>query len=603
MSTSSAFSNFNKYPIAVLCLTFILTACGGGGSETTAPVIAQATIITCDSPLDGAILSRAPGMVSLTGSVKNPNGVSSLQLNSGALAFDSQGSFSTQIPATWGMNFVNLTALDTTGHQTNHTCSFLLSADWAPDDTVLPSTISFGARQPALDTFAGVILAVLNSSQYRSDLETTVKGPIKIYSGCYDFVLFCTSYNLNVLVTKAQYGTVNSTLNLQGVSLKSWSGLNNIQFALKITGDVSGLTFDIPGSVGIAQASIYGTLTNGVMNQLVANVTDVQFNNVTVNVSLGLLPIALKDFLASLINDAINFLLNSFRSTISTIIAKQLTDWLATPFHDAAVNKTFPAKIPVPRLDSATSFDVNFSSSLSTEEITLGGVLDSLGTQFQVTPANNRPTLGAPIPSGDRLLDVSTIQPIGAAMHSALLNQAFYALWRGGYFDVNLGGGTLGGAVPANASVVTSAELPPAVRLRDDGRVEVALGALNIELTDPDLLTEPVTVGLSGRVSCALVLSGNNLLWNNCTVDEFHLSPDGFLLDESVQPDIEQLLTDVLDNIVASAGSSALPALPIPSYPLPTGYGFLPGSTLGMVNPALSISGDHLVLQGGLGLL
>jgi hypothetical protein len=68
---------------------------------------------------------------------------------------------------------------------------------------------------------------------------------------------------------------------------------------------------------------------------------------------------------------------------------------------------------------------------------------------------------------------------------------------------------------------------------------------------------------------------------------------------------LEQLLTDVLNEALARAVNDAVPALPMPAYELPASvatYGLPAGEELGLVNPTLSIQGNHAVFQGSFGI-
>ena len=54
----------------------------------------------------------------------------------------------------------------------------------------------------------------------------------------------------------------------------------------------------------------------------------------------------------------------------------------------------------------------------------------------------------------------------------------------------------------------------------------------------------------------------------------------------------------------ARALNDSLPALPIPSFTLPSSvsaYGLPGGAQLGITSPSLSRSGNHLLLRGGFG--
>jgi hypothetical protein len=195
-------------------------------------------------------------------------------------------------------------------------------------------------------------------------------------------------------------------------------------------------------------------------------------------------------------------------------------------------------------------------------------------------------------------------QSIAVGLHVGILDQVLHTLWRGGYFDAELSGGALDGLIPDGVRLTTTAGLPPAAAIRSDGRVEVALGAVQIHVDDPALLSSPVDAGVGGRVSCDPRLVGNDLKVENCTVDELHVST-GAALDPTTGAQLEALLSGVLNSIASRAVNDALPALPIPGFLIPASlspYGLPAGSVFGLVNPTLTTEGNHFVLRGGFGI-
>ena len=73
-------------------------------------------------------------------------------------------------------------------------------------------------------------------------------------------------------------------------------------------------------------------------------------------------------------------------------------------------------------------------------------------------------------------------------------------------------------------------------------------------------------------------------------------------LDSDTRDTIERVLTRLLDRVISSALTNALPAIPIPSFELPASlatYGLPAGAELGLVSPSLSSQPPHFVLRGG----
>jgi hypothetical protein len=176
-----------------------------------------------------------------------------------------------------------------------------------------------------------------------------------------------------------------------------------------------------------------------------------------------------------------------------------------------------------------------------------------------------------------------------------------HALWRAGYFEAVLTPGGLNGLVPAGATLRVSTALAPAVSLRADGRVEIAVGAMNMHIDHPELLDHAVDSSLGARVSCDRRLNGDALALENCTVDELHLSTVE-ALDEATAAALRQLLSAVVRSIASNRAAQALPALPVPGFRIADSlavYGLTPGAVLGVVNPTLGTADTHFVLRGG----
>ncbi|MCC6873631.1 MAG: hypothetical protein IT378_04910, partial [Sandaracinaceae bacterium] len=201
------------------------------------------------------------------------------------------------------------------------------------------------------------------------------------------------------------------------------------------------------------------------------------------------------------------------------------------------------------------------------------------------------------------LLDPSTTQSTAASVHVGLLGQAVHALWRGGFFDATLDSTDVSG-VPAGVSARLTTQLPPAVQIRS-GRVELALGAVNVLLTYPTLFAQPINAELGARASMRVQLVGNDLRFDDVRIDELRFSTASVDLDQATRDTVETLLTRILGSVVTSALNDALPAVPIPAFTLPASlstYGLPGGRDLGLVGPVLTTGSRHFTLAGNFGL-
>jgi hypothetical protein len=339
-------------------------------------------------------------------------------------------------------------------------------------------------------------------------------------------------------------------------------------------------------------------LVNGQPRIALRQINAVNVGNINLNFS-GLAGLGL-ELVEALFQGTIR---NTVRDVIRDYVNQQfnaLLDGIISGFDISTLGSTFN----VPKLDGmgsvALGFGVRFSALTATPVRALFGV----GTRF--TAPINRPgtTPGAARPSGDVLLDPSTPQAIAATIYVGMLNQVLHALWRAGYFDVDLGGTALGG-LPAGSQVNLNLGLPPVALLEGTRVVRLHLGTARLSLVYPGLFNDPLTLNLGATATSSVTLNGDDLSFGNILIDELFFSPEGVSLDETNRDVLEQFLRRVLQNVLNQSLNGALPALPIPSFTLPAAvsqFGLPAGAELGVRNPGLSNTMTHFILDGAFGV-
>ena len=536
-------------------------------------------------------------------------------VNGMSATLDASGAFTADIPTVWGTNFVELSATDGVGNQATRTCTFLSSDTWVPESEMLTSGVTFKARQPVfddgdradgLDSLADIGYTVINSVGLRDQLDASFKqaNPLKTLS--------CDSEVLSVCVLSSEVTYLDSNINgPNSISLTTVDGgfnnaasVNDIRIRIRLQGKTAGIPYDTTG--WITFKNVQGNLTSDLT--LSSGRPHVSVRPGSVSVDVG----AISTDFSGLSGDLINIVVSLFNGRVRTLVANMFTNYLSDNLNsvfDSVVSgldvHNLAANFSVPRLDDTSALSVDFATSFSTLNDSSDRMLASLGTQFQAVSANDIPAPGAPIPPGDRLLDVVTSQSLAVAVHDGVIDQALYALWRGGYFNVNLVGGDLDGLVPPGVSLKLVTMLPPTARLRDDGRLEFSVGTILSQIDDPELLAEPLSPRLSARGSCGLSLLGDALKLDTCRIEEFHLSVGSAPLDANTQASLELFLTGIMNQVLQTAVNDSLPVLPIPGIKLPSSlsyYGLPAGAEMGLVNPQLSTVGDHIVLTGDFGV-
>jgi hypothetical protein len=636
-------SQHGALTIVVLALMAAgLVACGGGASGGNAPSggnpigggggnppadDGRGPTLACTAPVDGAILDQAPGQISLTGSVNDPNGVNDLMVNGAPVAFDASGMFSTTIDATWGINLVTLSAVDDLGREGRGTCAFLLADTWAPDSDFLSDTISLTAAQSAVDdntrtgainSFGDILHTVLNSSGLRDSLHNALLSANPLKPDACDSpgpfgtcllssrvrYLDLTINGPNSAALKLVDGGLSDYLCFGSLGCFATTTARDIRIRIRIDGKVAGIPYDTTGWVTFSSGRVDLVLDTA----LAQGKPSASLRTGSVSTTMG----TISTSFSGLDGQIVNIVVDLFNGSVRDLVGGLIQDWVVNNFNAILDDllkgldiSNLASTYDVPRLDGTGSIPVSFDISYSSLSTNFSRMLINIGTRFSTTPVHTLPTLGAPVPSGDRRLVPPTSSPILNALHVGLLNQALHALWRGGYFDGTFGGGALGGLVRPGATFEMTTGLPPAAQLLANGRAEIAMGAVSARLTDPALTRDPIDLRLGGRVSCELRLASDDLVLEACTVDQLVWSPAGAALDAATQNDVERFITDAVNYVAAHGANDAIPVLPIPAFQLPASlatYGLPAGEELGVVNPVLRTDGNYIVLEGAFGI-
>ncbi|HJL17108.1 MAG TPA: hypothetical protein RMH99_15690 [Sandaracinaceae bacterium LLY-WYZ-13_1] len=599
-----------------------LTATVSGPTADGVPLSASTVVIVdgngpaiqCDDPLDGAILDRAPGgTITFRGSVDDLSGVSSVTVNGTAVAVDAGGAFTHDLTTHYGINFVDLTATDGTGREASRTCAFLVADVWGPDDATLSDTLSLRLRQPAFDdgarggdlnSLGDILHTVLNSSGLRDTLHTELRdnNPLKP-SSCDQSVLGVCVLRSEVIYQNSELRGPNTTsLDLVDGGLRADVRLENVRIRIRVRGHVSGIPYDTEGWVTFSHLGVRAIFDVGISGGR----PQITVRPGSVSTDVG----SIDTSFSGLDGGIVNIVVDLFQGTVRNLISGLVRDWVTDNFNsilDGLVGgldvSSLGTRFDVPRLDSDETIPLTFGLGFSTLNATSSRALFGIGTRFFAPAAHARPTLGAPVRRGARLLDVGGSGSTAVAVHEAILNQALHALWRGGFFDANLDTDTLGGdGLPAGVSAELSTGLPPVAVITDEDRVEMSLGAMVMRLDYPELFAEPINLTLGVRASLSARLSGGDtLIFEGFRIEELYFSTDLASLDMSTRDTIEGFLTRLLERIIRPALMDALPALPIPTFEIPPSlgtYGLPVGDELGVVSPALAFEAPHFVLRG-----
>lgn len=568
--------------------------------------------ISCDEPLNGAIVDRTPGgTLTFRGSVSDISGIDSVRVNGTPVPVNAVGLFSAELTTEYGINFVDLAAVDGAGREASRTCAFLVSDTWAPDSRTFDDTISLRLRESAfddsnradgLDSIADVLDTVLNSSGLRDQLHATLSAsPTLKPSGCDQRVLGVCVLRSRVRYRDLQIGGPNTvSLSLVSGGMRGTLRVEDLRVRIRVDGHVAGIPYDTTGWVTLSHVEVRATFDT----RLSGGRPQITVRPGSVSTSVG----SVSTSFSGLDGAIINIIVDLFNGTVRNLIAGLVRDYVTSDVNgilDGLVSSldisSLGTSFDVPRLDSAETIPLTFGVGFSALNTTTSRMLFGIGTRFFTPAAHARPTLGAPSRAGPRLLDAGGAGTAAVAVHETIMNQALHALWRGGFFDATLDAAAIGGGLPAGVEGEMSTGLPPVMIFTADKRAELSIGAINLRLTYPALFATPINITLGARASMRPSLVGNDLQFGDFRIDELYFSTDLASLDMSTRDTVEGFLRRLLERVLGPALNDALPAIPIPSFTLPASlaaYGLPAGAQLGITMPTLSVEPPHAVLRG-----
>ncbi len=577
--------------------------------DTSFVVDSSGPAIECVGPAHGAMVTGTPGStVTFQARLADTTGIRGVTINGRAATVAGNGTVSTSVTARWGINFVDVTATDTSGRENSRTCTFLLSDRWNPEATNLADGVQLLLRQDAVDdgnptapitSIDDVLQRVVNSQGLRDQLHSSLlaANPLKRNS-CDQTVLGVCVFRSEVNYERSELNGPNTTaLTLVTGGLRANVHFENIRVRLRVGGTLStsgwvdvasldvGVIFDLSSSGGRPRAVVRpGSVTTSVGR------ISTDFSGIT-----GFIV----DVVVSLANGTVrNVVSNALRDYVSTNFSRVL-DGVLSGLDVSSLGASFN----VPRLDGSGSTALRFGVNVSTVSATASRLRFGLGTLLSTAmPAHARATRGIALPPGDTG-EPTVSTPATVAVHVAVLNQAMHSLWRGGWLDVTLPASRFTTALPASATFAVTALLPPVAFLRTDGRINLDLGALEVAFTIPGA-GPPFRISAGARASGAITLSGNSLRFGGVTLDEIKVSITSESIPMSERDGLTAGLRGLVQQYVERSLNDALPAIPIPAFTIPSSlgsYGLPVGAELGIRTPSLGSARQRFELRGGFG--
>jgi hypothetical protein len=577
--------------------------------------------IGCVSPFDGDMLTLEPGtVIDFEASVQDTFSVANVLINGEPAALTGEGTFLGQVTTRRGINFVNVSGQDAFGEENSTLCAFMVSDRYIAPGASQNDTVSLRLTQEAfddnnradnIDSLNDIVYAILNNEvspgvlALENLINTAIAPGSELFNQCFaDTFLGCAlrarlTYNGNDVLSPN-----NTSLTLVDGGLRLRATLRRIQLNLTVVVTAVGLnavntrgnvtvdnaTFDTilnlrTGSDGRPDITVRGGTTSIGIGNIATNFSGIDgaIINAIVGLANALLRGVVEDAISGIFEDTINGALDGIFSTLGS-------DVLATA-------------LDIPRLDGSGNVSIGFGLGFSTTAADPNRAIFGLASRV-TGPALRAPGAGS-LRNPDPMLLDSGSRAISAGIQFSFLNQVLYGLWRGEFFDANIGA-FIGGAGLGDADGTLAVALPPTVLGRPGGGIAIHLGAAQLRLAIPGLIDDPLALKI-GAVATAnvVIVDETNIEFRDLALSEFYFSTIDASLPADTRAVLENFLRRLVQSLLDDALNSALPSLPVPSFALPealVAFGLPRGASLGLLSPVLELTGTHFVVQGNFGI-
>lgn len=595
---------------------FVLTATVTSPTKDNGPLAASKTVIVnsagpaiecrrIDAPTqadEAYMVQRGPSSITVPVRVTDAFGVQSVRINGTAATLNAgTGNYEAAVPFGFGMNFVDVVAVDQFNKENSTTCFVLAGELFTPESTHMNGALglrldpnAIGDANPnGLDSLNDIFFTVIGSPALRTLIDQGIAGANPINDGSCG--VFACNPDVNYNTGSLSWGQHVTSMTLIPGGIRASVTLPNVRLSVRACGTtccIGGSTISVTSNSISATIDFALSLQGGVMRAQLAGQPNVTIGSVNLDGSgfCGFVINLIQGFFTGTVRDAVRDALTSFiNSDVGPLLDRLVSSLDIT---------TLAQSFDVPRLDGG-NLQLGFGLAFSNLDITTGRALLGIGTRFTPgTIGHNRASLGVARRTPNPLLDppgTGGATSVGISFYEGALNQVLHALWRGGFFTANLslGGGT----------ATIDARLPPVAQITASNTAQLMLGGIAATITIPGVINQPLPILFGGRATTNVTLVGNTLSFGNLTLTQLYVSFQASLTQQQ-RTAMSSFLTQVLQDVLADALNDGLPAFPIPSFALPASvsqFGLPAGAEMGIVSPTLGASGAHYVLRGGFG--
>jgi hypothetical protein len=606
-------------PCTVRIRAEITSPTHNGGPVSTAmdlKVEGDGPRIRCLGPGDASMIDWPPGGTRIfAGQVVNE--AAWVRVNGNLVNVSADGRFETPIPVRFGINFVDVETEDYTGAINSRTCTFLLAGQWTSEHWYFNDSVSLALDQNAVDdgdrtdvdSLADALDRLLNSDALAEAFEDTLRrtSPLMDWRGCF---LACVSARVHYVHNSFTFdGPHEVSLTLTPDGLRTRLVLRNIRMRLRLSGTCGGSIWVTLPTL-IMDATLELRASAGLPQVTVRQIHEVRAPGFNVSAQLNGACVILQPIL-----DLVDVFFNE-RKRLESFVRSFLQTGFSRMFGGLMSSfgvREIGASFDVPRFDGTGALPVQFAVWLSSLNAQGDRLLGGLGTQiFPATYTRARHSLGVPVPPGVVLHDpnLDPARSATVAIHVGILNQVLHTLWRGGFFDADLNAFTPANLqLPAGTEATLRTLLPPVASLREDGRLQLQLGAVQARAVVPGVpVIENGLELVFGMVASAPLTfdpSVPRVGIGAITADEISVSvPTLHDVPMEARVAAQDLLVKAAQLALDVAVNESLPAFPVPSITFGDALEPLDLSgTLGLFDPTLETAPPHYVFRSGFGLM
>jgi hypothetical protein len=595
-----------------------LGVCTVGPTATGMDLCATADILVdaggpavgCTAPAPGSML-LLNGPVRLEGNVADVAGVARVTVDGEEVALDAEGHFAVDVQPQWGLNVHDVVALDAVGNANSTFCAYFAADRYHPEGDVLDDAIQLVLTQRAVDdgpparplqSLTDLLLAVINSQGLIDTIDASLRAQNPVVPN------ECRTRVFGVCILSA--GAEYRGLRIQGVNTISSTLIDG---GLRVRGRINNLELDV---------KLLGTITN--TGRLLADFIEIELTfdinlvdgrpNIAVRsidaVNVG--PIS-SDFDGFLTGDVLDLVFSAFEGTVRSTVADALRSFLETQIDGLLTGvlggldvSSFNTAISIPSLGGGAPVDLQIAFGIDALVANPAQLRLGIATRVNGGVGEAAVSAGVPLPPGPVGVPLDPRGTAGVSVSIGLVNQVLHGLWRAGTFQIDAGAGGLGN-LPEGASLSLRVLLPPAAigtGAADDG-LRLFLGPATGSIVYPGLFDEPLRIQMAASALAAVELrNGNEIRFGGAggiQVDRLALTVDGVALTPETRATLEALFRNIVQALLDTSLSGALPSLPVPDFALPDSlatYGIAPGTRLGVRNLQLDGTPSHWLVDG-----